>query len=206
MEIIADILLTGDNSSSPLNILEFGPTLSESRCNLAPIAFKQKHNYYCIDLINYDSKNTTVSETHNTEEYNYITKYNINCELKSYTALFRNPTLFKEFKTLKPNFYDVIFTKYSISESMTFEGVMKVADIVGKKNCKIILIPWMNTKSKKEYEEIICNLNLPKGWSICHLDNTNFLKKLNKQSRVIKSGYKKTVAFTKNISHDRFNI
>ena len=87
---------------------------------------------------------------------------------------------------------------------MTFEGVTKVVDIVGKKNCKTILIPWMNTKSKEEYEEIICNLNLPKGWSICHLDNTNFINKLNQQTRTRE--FKKTVAFTKNISHDRFNI
>ena len=55
----------------------------------------------------------------------------------------------------------------------------------------------------KHLQEIVRIENRPMDY-YTKRDNTNFINKLNQQSRITR--YKKTVAFTKNISHDRFNI
>ena len=180
-----------DDSNKNLNILELGPCIEKDRKNLIKYSFENNHNYFCIDLLNpkykTDEKNTALM----------INKYNINAEFKSYTDLLKNPTedSIKEFKVLKSNFFDVIFTRGSINEYQ-MEGICKLSEIVGKKkNCKCFFIPWLNRpgKSKEYYNNLIKNLKLPHGYKI-YGNNDNYIEYKKLYCKMTKN-----IVITKNI-------
>ena len=182
MEYIEKMLF--DNTEKNLNILELGPCIKEGRENLIKYSFNNQHNYYCIDLINESYKMTLEEVTA------IINKYNINAEFKCYNNLLKNTTedYIKEFKLLKPNFFDIIFTKCSIG-STHMVGICKLSEIIGKKNCKCLFFPWLNTDSIEYYNNLIENLKLPNGYEIYDLE------KYKKMTFLMK----KNIMITKNI-------
>lgn len=155
-KVISDYL--GQYDFTGKNILEFGPCIKENRLTLMKATNRVGGTYYALDHCSAHTQ-TPEEARELSKKYDFeldIIDYNETIDYRVKEVTTKQSLFFKE------EFYDVIFARCSwhTKYSATTRNLMTLCNMIGRKDCKVILIPWFNDENLsaehyiKTFEEI----------------------------------------------------
>jgi len=144
--VINDYL--GEYDFSEKHVLEFGPCIKEGRLALCDAVTAAGGKYYALDHCSAHDQSPeegrAIAAKYGFEldviDYNDTIDYRADGVTTAKSAFFR------------ANYYDVIFARCSwhTKYSATTLNLMKLCNMIGKQDCKVILIPWFNDANLSE--------------------------------------------------------
>ena len=168
---IVNMLLT-DYNFLDKNVLEFGPTVVRECLGLMKHLNNKSNNYAIDKCIGYKQNKEEALKISN--------ELNFTLEINDYSNVLTNLDLLNEYNILYKNFYDFIYAQCSISDKY-IENMMKLCNIIGKKDCTVFLMPWTNNDdlSHEYYVNFYNNINYEKyGFKLFKI-NDEYMKKMN---------------------------